>query len=271
MAKAAVYENVPAIENNFTVKVRPYFNRERLSPHWHEHIELLFFTQGKGDFLCDGKSFAVEKGDFVIVNSTEAHSYAAREPIDLICILIYPEFFSDINFSHIQLKNLIRGDRYIAGCIEEIYKEYTDGTLGSDMMIKSFTYKLMAYLLREYTVSQMSQREIATQNIRLARLNRIVEYISANYNQKITTKQLAEMSFLNENHFCRFFKKSVGKTVSEYLNEFRIEKAGVLLSATDKSIADIASEVGFDDINYFSRMFKKIRNMSPSEYRKSKK
>lgn len=271
MARSPYYEKVPAIENNFTVKFRPYFERVSLFSHWHEHIELLLFLKGRCKFICNGKTFEVGAGDLIVVNSTEIHSYVASEKVDLLCILIYPEFFSDINYPAVQLKNYIRDDEYIKNCFTQMNEEYREHKEGADMMLKSHAYRLMAYLLRNYTESRLSQKELAMHNVKLARLNSVLEYISSRYQEKISTKQLADMTFLNENHFCRFFKKAVGKTVTEYLSEYRVEKASVLLSATDKSISDIANAVGFDDINYFSRMFKKIKGISPSEYRKNNK
>ena len=268
MARLPIYENIAPIENNFTVKFRTYLGRTSLFSHWHEHIELLLFLDGSCDFITGGKTFSVEKNDFIIVNSTEVHSFTATPLVDHICILIYPEFFSDIKFPSIQFRNLIRNDEFIVSLITEMYDEYSRNDIGSDMLLKSHAYKLMAYLLRNYAVSHMSQRDIATQNAKLARLGLIVEYISNNYQKKITTSQLAEMTYLNENHFCRFFKKAVGKTVSEYINEYRVERAAVLLSATDASVTDVANAVGFDDINYFSRIFKRTKGISPTEYRK---
>ena len=68
---------------------------------------------------------------------------------------------------------------------------------------------------------------------------------------------------------CRFFKNAVGKTVTKYINEYRVEKSTALLTTTDASIAEIAAEVGFEDPNYFSRVFRSVMGMSPVEYRNS--
>jgi hypothetical protein len=67
---------------------------------------------------------------------------------------------------------------------------------------------------------------------------------------------------------CRFFKKMTGRSALAYVNEYRIEKATVLLTKTDEPIGEIAESVGFDDLNYFSRVFKKVKKCSPGEYRK---
>ena len=62
-------------------------------------------------------------------------------------------------------------------------------------------------------------------------------------------------------------KKAVGKSATEYINEYRIEKASILLKNTDESVSRVATDVGYDDLNYFSRIFKRIMGMSPVKYR----
>ncbi len=271
MNDISLYEKVPVLENSFTVKYMTTsgFGRTRLVPRWHEHIELLYFSSGGCSFTCNGKTFSVKKDDFVVVNSSEIHSFVANEHIEYFCILIYPEFFSDIKFSNILIENLIHKDEYIKNCLNEIYDEYSANSEGSDMMLKSHTYRLMAYLMRNYTASRLSSKDFDAQTARLKRMNVLLEYISENYHEKITTAQLAKLCYLSESHFCRFFKNAIGKSATEYINEYRIEKASVMLLNTDESITAIASDVGFDDVNYFSRIFKKIKKITPGEYRQN--
>ncbi len=268
MNQNAKYEKVPKIENNFCVKLRTYSHLSRLSPHWHEHTELLFFLDGKCDFICGGKAFSVNAGDLVVVNSAEVHSFVSKDTPEYICVIIYPEFFSDVEFLNVQLENIIRGDKHIESLFLQMQKEYAGQAPGYDMMIKGCAYSLMTYLLRTYSTVQLSKRELEKHNTSLERLNLIMEYISSHYHEKITSAMLADMLYINENHFCRFFKGAVGKTPIEYLNEFRIEKATVFLAKTDDSIATVAKNCGFDDINYFSRTFKRINGISPTEYRR---
>ena len=99
-------------------------------------------------------------------------------------------------------------------------------------------------------------------------MDKIFSYIGKHFNEKLTTSQLASMCYLSEGYFCRFFKKATGRTVAEYITEVRVEKASVMLRSTDSTIADIAFNTGFDDANYFARVFRKTTGFSPSCYRK---
>ena len=73
---------------------------------------------------------------------------------------------------------------------------------------------------------------------------------------------------MNTQYFCRYFKKLVGKTPTEYINDVRIEKAKELLAESDDKIIDIAIACGYDNIGYFIKRFKEQKHMSPSQYRK---
>lgn len=270
MKDILLYEKVPLLENNFTVKFMEFSNSFYLAPHWHEHIELLYFLSGKCKFTCNGKPFCASANDFVIVNSTEIHSYITSDSVNYFGILIYPAFFQDVNFNDkIVFENLIHHDKYIEETILKMYKEYAKNTVGSDMILKGTAYQLIAYLIRNFTESQLTAKDSAFHTSKLKRINILLEYISNHYHEKITTAQLAKICFISEGHLCRFFKNNIGKSVTEYINEFRIEKAAVMLANTDENITNIAFEVGFDDLNYFSRIFKKIKNKSPLEYRKN--
>ncbi len=269
MKDISLYEKIPSQKNNYTVKFANYSSTGALLPHWHEHIELLYFFRGEGDVITDGKRYEVKGGDLIVVNSTEVHSFIARKRLEYLCILIFPEFFSDVTYDKLQIESHVRGDGTVDGYIKDICRELEGDEEGKDMMLKGYTYGLLAHLMRRHTYSVMSKREQDARESRLRRLDTVMEYISKNYTENITTKALSEMCYLSEEHFCRFFKKAMGKTATEYINEYRVEKASILLKNTDESVSRVALDVGYDDLNYFSRVFKRHLGKSPVAYRKA--
>lgn len=270
MKDIQLFEKIPLLENNFTVKFMEFSNSTYLPPHWHEHIELLYFLSGKCLFTCNENVLPVKANDFVVVNSSEIHSFVASENVSYFCILIYPEFFSDVNFNtKTLLDNLIHNDKYIREIIIKMYTEYASNAKGSDMVLKGTAYQLMAYLMRNFIRTQLSDKESYLNALKLERINTILDYISKHYQDRITTSELAKLCFISEGHLCRLFKNNIGKSVTQYINEFRIEKATIMLINTHESITNIAAEVGFEDMNYFSRTFKRIKKESPTDFRKN--
>lgn len=96
----------------------------------------------------------------------------------------------------------------------------------------------------------------------------IKEYISDNYQKEtLSVKDIGDHVFLSASYVCTFFKNETGKTLNQYLTEYRIEQAKQLLRDPRYKISDISSKVGYSDGNYFGKSFKKYTGLSPSEYR----
>ena len=100
-------------------------------------------------------------------------------------------------------------------------------------------------------------------------MNAVFEYIDTQYDKDISVSSLAERFFMSPSYFAHLFKKRCGKSITEYINDVRITHAKALIDKGGESIGRIASRVGFSDINYFSRKFKAIVGITPSEYKKS--
>lgn len=94
----------------------------------------------------------------------------------------------------------------------------------------------------------------------------IKKYVTEHYNQKITLEELAKDLHLNRNYLSFLFKKEMGCTYTRYLIKYRINKAIDLLRKKEPVIAEVAELTGFSDQAYFSRMFKKITGVSPSDF-----
>ncbi|WP_134698803.1 response regulator [Ammoniphilus sp. YIM 78166] len=92
-------------------------------------------------------------------------------------------------------------------------------------------------------------------------------YIEDNYNKEVSLEDVARKVGLNASYFSQLFKAKAGKTFVQYRSEIRLDKAKELLGCPEKSITEIAFDVGYTDITHFIRKFKKHAGVSPSEYR----
>ena len=106
----------------------------------------------------------------------------------------------------------------------------------------------------------------ARQEIRMA-----LKYIHENYAKSITLSELAAISCLSPNYFCRIFKSETGMNYSEYLTAHRIREAKRLLIESSQRTSEIALNVGFRDYRYFTRVFKESTGLTCGEYRKTKR
>ena len=264
-----LYEDISELEQGFPIKIRKYTAAE-FPPHWHEHIELLHVLSGSGSFFCNSNRFEARDGETIVVNSNELHSMQCDKPVEYICVIINPSIFSDTECKNIILESKIAKDEFITSAFRLISDKASNADRCSDMVIKGEIYLLMAYLIENYTAMQLSEFEYETRIGRMKKINMLLDYIHENYDKPISTSDLAKLHYVTESHLCRIFRQSVGMTILEYINRFRIEKSAILLTNTDESISDIAQSVGYDNLNYFDRLFKRYKNMPPKEYRQRK-
>ncbi len=96
----------------------------------------------------------------------------------------------------------------------------------------------------------------------------VIYYLQTCYNQKITIERLAEEFHTNRTTLLNDFKKHTGQSINHYLIELRLNMASTMLRDTELSIEEICDRTGFSDISYFSKVFKKGLNLTPSEYRR---
>lgn len=107
------------------------------------------------------------------------------------------------------------------------------------------------------------------ENSATERYRHITEYIMKNFSEEIPLATIADVANMTTTYFCTFFKNYYGQTFVEYLNNIRIGYACKLLGSTEKNIADIAMESGFNNISNFNRQFRKVKDITPAEYRRS--
>lgn len=108
---------------------------------------------------------------------------------------------------------------------------------------------------------------VTRQNKSTAKMQEVSRYMITNFQHKISLDEVALYVGMNRSSFCTFFKREKGKSFFTFLNEYRIDCSCLMLRETEKSIADICYAVGFDDIPYFNRTFKKLKGETPKDYR----
>ena len=121
----------------------------------------------------------------------------------------------------------------------------------------------------EQTAEENPQaREEGSESLRLSLIREDIRtYIGKNYQNDISMQSAAQFMGYSEAYFCKLFKQCFRVNFSAYLNEYRIDKAKVLMADPRISIKDIGIACGYSDSNYFARVFKRITGQTPSDYR----
>ena len=99
----------------------------------------------------------------------------------------------------------------------------------------------------------------------------VIDYIGANYGKELSVERLASIVFLTPDYLSRLFKKSMGKSISQYIRQFRMEKARELLTGTNRKVIDIGEAVGYPNYSYFCQSFREYFGTSPERYRQERR
>ena len=264
--------------------------------HWHDQLELVYMKQGKFEVEVDMDNYNISNECFCFINSGELHFIKSKYPFNESAIVFDLNMISFERFDSIQgelIQPLLNGQLKIKRFIfknenfwDEIFNEYKEisdsykkGLLSYEnkkynifdnivlqMRIKSSILKILAILKENDLLIKENNN---SKDYRIEYLKKTISYIQENYKEKLYIKDLAEQINMNEQYFCRFFKKMIGKTPIEYLNEYRIKKAKELLSETSIQVMDICLDCGFYNMGNFIKVFKKYTEMSPIKYRKT--
>ncbi len=166
------------------------------------------------------------------------------------------DFVKELGFNKNKLTKQLKGKIFI---VEKLYNTANVALTGSSYRCVSYFYKILSLLMEE-NESQISKD--SENNY----VNRAVEFIHMQYYLDLNVQKLASMLYLNRSYFSTIFKKETGMSPMDYLSQYRIQQACQMLEI-GKSITDTAMLTGFNSPSNFSVCFKKIKNMTPSEYK----
>lgn len=263
------HQFVPNEKDRFPLHLRQFQNAAQFMMHWHGHTELLYFIKGGASIYCGGEEILTEDGDLIVCTANELHRGDFRETgVHYFCIQIPPECFTwpGTQRQYI-LPKCIRGDAAIGSMCKEIYSVYWGKNNGYKWETMGKVFCLMGYLIRNYSIGSMDEREFIIHTKKLENFNHIIDYIDKNFADPLTTRDMAAWAHMSEYYFCHLFKQSMGVSFISYLNAVRVRKASDLLANSRLSITEVAEKTGFSDVNYFSRVFKQNIGISPRYYR----
>ncbi len=264
--------------------------------HWHDEVEILYFSGGDFRLEINMEQFAVRTECLYFINPGELHSIIAESADTCIedAVVFSPHIlsFDACDATQIQLIGPIRkGDVIFPRCIlpghpafapirsaflevmhsfgRTLQEEslFIDGAVTEDLTnqlyIKSALLRILAVLSAHALFTSCGK----TSDRRVEDIKTVLTYIRENYREKICISDLAGLINRNEQYFCRFFKKVIGSTPMAYVNEYRIKQARRLLEETDLSVMDICLECGFNNLGNFLREFRRRTGTTPLQYR----
>lgn len=269
--------------NNFFIFLSP---AQKADMHTHGFFELAFILSGKCEHTINGHTYIMTKGDYTLLDNTTVHSYNAigDEELAIVNCLFYPSFIEcsipDEADIYTMLENYhfrLKRELFIQNPVGTVFKDVTgEAEKLITVMNNEFLNKNAGYLelIRGSLIQLLiiTMRSIYT-DIKASAgddiVQTVLEYINLNYMKDITLKEICSKFNYSLPYMSAKFRKSAGIPFMEYLQKIRIENSMKLLSDTKNSVGDIARIVGYKDIKFYYKVFRKYTGTTPAEFRKS--
>ena len=252
--------------------------------HWHPEIELTLVEQGEMLYHFNNQTFHVRQGQAIFGNTNALHMGEMYENQDCVYtpITFDPRLIYGYDNSLIQQKyvdpitqNFALSGIHFDGSqswhleainfICEIISLYESRPELYEMEILSKLQKFWQLLYHYcHCAAPVSPADRQNQE----RIRQILEYIAEHYASHLYLENIAAHIGLCKSECCRLFKRYMKVSLFEFLLEYRIEQSLELLIHTNCSIVEVAEKSGFNDSNYYSKVFRKIKGCTPSGYRK---
>jgi AraC-like DNA-binding protein len=243
----------------------------KANPNWHikdlanhTHYILAYAVDGEAVYKLEDNEFTVKKGDVLFFPKDVPHSAYSKpqNPWQFYSISFDLDLrnASDENlFSSVN--NIISSpDLYrLPSLLAELNGVWTGKRAGYIIKCRSLILDILYTLIKEIDCSNYNYANYKC-------IERVLNLLNSNYMYTYSVEDLAKVSNLSYSHFRMLFKKVTGLTTVQYQNNIKINKSKDLLLSGDCNVTEAALAVGFNDIFYFSRLFKKITGSAPSDY-----
>ncbi len=248
------------------------YSRPELStyrPRGRIDYQLIYVASGKAYFYFEDREEIVTAGHMVLYRPKEVQKYVyyGMDQTEVYWV----------HFTGSDVKNILRqygiSDNmrvFYCGALLE-YQSLFRLMIQELQMCREDYQELLAMVLRHILIlihRQMNNVKKTDSGFMTEEIDLAVTYFNEHYNTDICIEEYAASRHMSTSWFIRNFRKYTGFTPMQYILEIRISNAESLLEATEYNITEISRIIGYDNPLYFSRLFKKSKGLSPSEYRK---
>lgn len=256
----------------------------RVPLHWHKELELVRFSNGEYEISVDMHNVVVKSDAFLLLPGNIMHTFTLPANCQESAIVFDPnmlsfsaydevqsEIFEPLMSSNIPLPPIVTTDHPAFNRIDKLYRYCVrhGGTSNASerLLIKAKLLEILA-IYHEYGL--ISRKEMHGQKVKSKqdKLKELLNYVDAHYAGPITIRDASLRLGVTDQYFCRYFRRVIGMSFTEYLNDLRLRRATKEIELTNRPISDIAFDHGFENAGYFFKNFKLKYGITPLKYRK---
>ena len=253
--------------------------RHQMPFHWHNEWELLRILDGSFQLRLDDDEYVARAGDVLLIRGGMLHGgtpmgcnyecldfdfHGLFRGMDMVKKYLRP-FYQQTLLPYNFFPRNVQPE--ICGIADELMGAFFSSpeacpeleTVGCISRLFACIYKKQLYI--------HAPEGTANEALRIRQIKTVLEYIESHYSETVTLESLAQVAGMNPKYFCRMFRSITNHSPMDYVNFYRIERAAYLLVGTDLSITNVGLECGFLESSYFTKVFRRYKNVSPREYR----
>lgn len=250
--------------------------------HWHQCCEMLLVHEGRGSVIVNQKTYEMRPGRLFIFQPYQLHKIFAtvseETPYVRTLLFFNPQFFEQalrpFPSRHVQFEQLWRGAQTEAAIdlqgelhyLEHMIERYRSRILeGNAIAEEEHMTMLLLHYMEAISFQGRSADAVDFRPFNYA--EQAMQWMEEHYAEDIGLDQIAEALHLSKFYLSRLFRRETGSSLSDYLIARRIKQACRLLYTTSHSVERISAEVGYPNVSYFIRIFKKVIGTTPLQYR----
>ena len=240
---------------------------------YHEELEIKLCYEGEMFLSVGGQVLCQRVGEISIVNPYETHFNIPSGEARYYLLMVGFDLLEEIGLLRQsiigakQFKHIVKDER-IADIIRHIVWENAEERPYRNEAIKGALTQMLALLMRSWTKEKEEGQDFS-QRAAKRLIEPALRRIHTDYARKITLEELAKECYISKSHLCRSFKEMLGKTPFEYVMDYRISIAELLLKRTEKTCHEIGRSCGFEDESYFTRCYRRLKGKTPGEARRA--
>lgn len=248
--------------------------------HYHPEYEIVYIPIGEGQRRIGTNVSRYESGELAFVGPNLPHlnySYGKQGDHEEIVVQMREDFMGEPFLQKPELKSIWRlFERAHRGLIFGDDTKQKVGPLLADLSTqKSFERFLTLLRVLQLLADASDVSPLHTDGVRFGlnpkeqeRINRICQYVEQHFADPVDINAVADLASMTVPAFCRYFKRMTRQTYTDFVNEYRVNQARRLLHSA-RTIADVGSEVGFNNLSHFNKTFRSVTGQTPSTYRKA--
>lgn len=235
------------------------------------HNELIYICSGSGSFKIKGKRYTIKKGMLIYISPETPYTIELDRTVPVSFLTVHFSF-AQVVFNNGKWGINTQGQIFTRSHIFELGNTYLIEK-EFQKLVNCWYQKLPGYeLISKTTLHQLLI--IIAQNLNKryynfsssAKVEKIIQHMQSNINGKITLSGLSRIVQISPAYMSRIFKDITEYTIIEYFNKLKIDKSKELLIEGNKKVKEVSQELGFADEFYFSRMFKRMEGITPSQF-----